>query len=107
MAVAGASGVQMLLLWVLLKRRLPDLYTVEIVVSAARTLGVALGAAAAAYGVARAAGTWFGGAASKLLPGGLGALTFAAVFLLLARALRSPELSAIAEPLSRRFRRSR
>lgn len=107
LAVTGASMVQMLLLWTLLKRRLPHLHTGEILVSAARTLGIALCAAAIAFGAAHAAGSFFEGAASKLAPGALGAITFAATFLLLARLLRSPEFMGITEPLARRFARSR
>jgi putative peptidoglycan lipid II flippase len=105
LAVAGASLVQMTLLWLLLRRRLHHLHTTEIAKSAARTILCAALAAGAAFAVSawtRGAldGTW-----RTLVPGLAGATAFAVVFLGAARTTKSPELVALVEPVARRLGR--
>jgi putative peptidoglycan lipid II flippase len=108
LAVAGASGAQMLLLWVLLKQRLPQLHTREILTSALKSLAAAASASALSLTVARnLAATqdahWF----IRMLPGLVGAVVFGSCFLLAAKLLKSEELSAIGGPLLRRLARRR
>ena len=106
LAVAGASGAQMLLLWLMLKRRLPHLHTPEVLRSGLKSLLIASVAGASGLLMARAVGIepephWF----ERMLPGIAGSVTFAVVFLLLARLLGSRELAAIAGPLRQRLSR--
>lgn len=108
LAVAGASGAQMLLLWVLLKRRLEHLHTQEVLRSGLKSLVAAASAGAIGLFVARqlqfgAHGHWL----LRMLPGLGGATCFGLAFLLIARLLRSDELTAIGGPLLRRLRRKR
>ncbi len=108
LAVAGASVVQMLLLWVLLLRELPDLRGKEILGSALRTLlaaGVAIGAALPSTQLVLT--TIPPTPLGRLLPGLTGALVFSVVFLISARLLRSPELQMISSALARRAGRNR
>jgi len=108
LAVAGASGAQMLLLWVLLKRHLDQLYTRDILVSAGKSLLAA--AAAGALGLIAARSLSFGESAHwllRMLPGLAGASVFGASFLIAAKLLKSEELSAIGGPLLRRLARRR
>lgn len=125
LAVAGASGAQMLLLWVLLKRRLETLHTTEILGSAAKSLLAAGAAAAAGYFTAQAIGYGYGEAGygeagygdggygnsshwlGRMLPGVAGAAMFGIVFLGVASLLKSQELQAITGPLLTRLRRRR
>ncbi len=106
LAVAGSSGVQMVLLWYWLGKRLGHLGNFEILKSGARSALAALLAAGGAYWIAQlvkgAVGSdWF----SRLLPGLAGAGVFCAIFLVAARLLGSEELTAIGRPLLRRMRR--
>lgn len=105
LAVTASSAVQMLLLFVLLKRKLASLRLWEIGTSVARTLAAAL--------VAILAGRLLAGALdqgkeaaqlARLLPGILGTMTFGLVFLAMAWLLRSPELQIIRGSLQRRLR---
>lgn len=98
-AVSLSSGVQMLLLWVGLGRRLPSLRLGEIALSVLRTLAASLVGAAAGYGVVDKVSRL---GAARYLPGVVGAAAFALVFLLVAWLLRSGELRAIVAPLRRR-----
>ncbi len=114
-AVAGASVAQMLLLWLLLKRRLANLHTGEILTSALKSLLAASGAGLAAFAAAHALGSalttstptaaehthWL----LRMLPGLTGACVFGLGFLALAILLKSEELQAIAGPLVRRLRK--
>jgi putative peptidoglycan lipid II flippase len=107
-AVTISSGVQMLLLWGWLGRRLPSLRLGEIVGSAARTAGASLAAALAGAWVARMlarAGTGWPHALAGIVPGVLGGIVFGAVFLVVARLLGSRELAALLDALRRRRRR--
>ncbi|HEU5076357.1 MAG TPA: lipid II flippase MurJ, partial [Polyangiaceae bacterium] len=108
LAVAGASGAQMILLWVLLKHRLERLHTREILGSAGKSLLAAVAAGAAGFLAAHslpatASAHWL----VRMLPGLLGAAVFGATFLGAAKLLRSEELAAIGGPLLRRLRRAR
>ena len=107
LAVTGSSAVQMLLLWLALRKKLGTLHMPEILGSAARTLfasvcGVAVGAV-----VARAlAPTGTAKALARALPGVAGSAAFIAVFLGVAWLVRSPELvSLVAAARARRARR--
>src|SRR5690606_30653112 len=73
LAVAGASGAQMLLLWLFLNRRLPKLHTREVLSSGLKSLLSAAGAGLGGALVARAIepgadANWL----SRMLPGLLG-----------------------------------
>jgi len=101
-AVSLSSGVQMVLLWVSLRRRLPSLRMREIGLSVGRTLAAAGVASAVGHQVAiRSAGAGL----QRLWPGALAVVVFGTVFLLAAFALRSPELAALAAPVRRRLER--
>jgi putative peptidoglycan lipid II flippase len=106
LAISGASLAQMLLLWLRLGRRLPRLHSREILLSASKSLTAAALAGASGWWLAR----WLGGVTGsgwfeRMLPGLAGAIGFAAVFLLVAKLLKSDELSAMGRPLLRRLRR--
>ena len=106
LAVTASSAAQMLLLFVLLRRKLEDLRLVEIGVSAARTLFAAGLAVFAGRGVAALldrgaeASAW-----QRLWPGIFGAASFGLTFLVLAWVLGSPELRVVVGGLGRRLRR--
>ncbi len=106
LAVTLAGAVQLgLLLW-LLRRRGQRLRGREVLVSALRTLAATLPALA----LARWAAQGLGGSTTtlgKLLPGLVGVGVFGVGFLLLAAALRLPELEATLAPLGRRWRARR
>jgi putative peptidoglycan lipid II flippase len=98
-AVTLSSGVQMLLLWIWLGRRIPSLRLGEIALSAGRTAAASAIAAVVGYGVAVGLGSL---GFARLLPGVGGFCAFALAFLLSAWALRSDELAAVLAPLRRR-----
>ncbi len=103
LAVTGAVFVQMVLLWVLLRRKLGHVHFGEIAVSGARTLGAAAPAGLAALYLARWLDSVAGpGLLGRALPGIFGVLLFGTMFLAGARLLRSPELLAILEAFRRR-----
>ena len=102
-AVTLASAVQAALLWLGLRRRLEDLRTREIFGSLVRAAGAAVGAAAATLALGHIVHAHGGGAVMEALTG---SALFAAVYLTLSFALKSPELRSLA-PLVRRFRAAR
>jgi putative peptidoglycan lipid II flippase len=107
LAVTGSSAVQMLLLWRLLRRKLPALHTREIASSAARTLLAALsGAAAGAYVAHLLKPPGPVAAFARAIPGLAGSAAFCAVFVVVAYLIRSPELRAMVEAVRRRRARS-
>ncbi len=102
-AVTGSAFVQMLLLWVLLRRRLADTRFLEIAGAAARTLLCVAPALAAGIWSARWLGAHVGhGAVVRMLPGALGAMLFGAAFLVAAKLFRSEELATIVGAVKRR-----
>jgi putative peptidoglycan lipid II flippase len=102
-AVAGSSTVQMGLLLAALKWRLGTLRARQLVPSAARTLAAAAAASLGGWATARWLGPLTGaGGLSSALPGLAAMIVFAVVFVLVAWALRAPELREIAGALSRR-----
>jgi putative peptidoglycan lipid II flippase len=100
-AVAGSSFVQMALLLVFLRRRLGTLMVGEVGGSAVRTLLASLAGAAAGWGASRAT---FG---PRWLPGLLATAAFGLAFVIVAAAVRSPELASIAGGVKRRLARTR
>jgi len=98
-AVSASSAVQMLLLWVMLRHRLPSLRMGDIAPSAGRTLLSSIVAAGLGLWAALVTEGWH---ISRHLPGLAGGVTFAAVFLLSARVSKSPELFALLQALRRR-----
>lgn len=98
-AVAGSSAVQMTLLAVLLRRKLPSIGN-EIGSSAGRTLAASIAGAAAAWGALQTVSgpTWLAGVVCGLV--------FSVVFVISAWVFGSPELSAIGAALRRRLVRS-
>lgn len=99
-AVAGSSFVQMLLLALLLRGKLPLGVLGEIGSSAGRTLAASIAGAAAAWGVLQTVTgpTW--------VPGIVAGLVFSIVFAIAAWVFRSPELVGIGAALRRRLIRS-
>jgi len=108
-AVAGSSAVQMVLLFVALRLRLPDLHLGEIGSSAVRALAASLVAAAA--GALAARGTAMlgtaGGAFSRTAPGVAAMVAFMAAFLVWAHLFGSPELAPLVSGLRRRLARGK
>lgn len=99
LAVSIASLVQMILLWLRLRTKLPDLRTREILVSAARTLAAALlavGTALTAAELVAHAG------APRAAQGAIGAAAGILGFLLGALWFRCPELEVLRARLRRR-----
>lgn len=99
MAVAGSSAVQMILLFAGLKRRLGTVRAAELASSSAR-----IGLASIVAGVGGwAAARVVTGEVSRALPGLVGALVFAALYLAVAWGAGARELEEIAGPLRRRL----
>ena len=89
----------MALLWVWLGRRLPSLRVGDIGRSAARTLAASLVAGGAGYVVA----TWAAALGlARILPGLIGGVAFAFVFLVACWILKSPELGTVLTAVRRR-----
>ncbi len=102
-AVTGSAFVQMLLLWVLLRRRLDDTRFLEIAGAAARTLLCVAPALAAGIWSASWLGEHVGrGAFVRMLPGALGAVLFGVAFLGAAWLVKSEELATILGAAKRR-----
>ena len=105
-AVSGSSAVQMILLWVLLARRLPQLHVREIAVSAGRTLVASAAAAASAWGIARSLAphpAQSSGSLARIAPAAAGAIVFVLVFGLVARSLGSEEIRTLMTGFRHRF----
>jgi putative peptidoglycan lipid II flippase len=103
LAVTGSNAVQMLLLWLSLRRKFDSLHGREVFGSALRTAIAALCAAGAGAGVARAFTPESGAPAlARAVPGLLGSGAFAMVFVAVAWAIRSPELVSIVNAIRRR-----
>lgn len=102
-AVTGSAFVQMLLLWVLLRRRLADTRFLEIAGAAGRTLLCVAPALAAGIWSARWLGARVGhGPWARMLPGLVAAALFGVAFLGAARLFGSEELSTILGAVKRR-----
>ena len=107
-AVSAASLAQFVLLWWFLHKRVPELYTGEVLRSALKTLVASALAAVVTYFAIRFVGiTSESSAFLRLVPALLGTTLFGATFLLTCRALGSEELTAIVEPLRSRLLRRR
>ena len=115
-AVGGSSTVQMLLLFVAVRRRLGTTAVERIAGSAARTIAASVAAAVAGFavvGLARAAlsGVGESSAAGRMLrhglPGLAGGAAFALAFVIAAWLVRSEELRVLGGGLARRLRRAR
>jgi putative peptidoglycan lipid II flippase len=109
MAVAGSSAVQMVLLLVGLRWRLGTIEAATLARSAGRTFVASVVAGVAGWGASVAASPGHPTVAptvgARALPGALGMLAFAAVFVAATWGLRAPELAEIAGAASRRVRR--
>jgi putative peptidoglycan lipid II flippase len=106
-AVAGSSAVQMLLLLGALRRRLGPLGAREILLSAGRSLVGSLVAGGAALAAERSIVSWSGPSSThRAAPGLVAAVVFAAVFLLVAWRVRSPEFDGMVRGLRRRWSRA-
>jgi putative peptidoglycan lipid II flippase len=102
-AVTGAGVVQMTLLWLQLGRRLPRIFSGEIMISAAKTLTASVGAAIVAFQIARVLTPGPNASAiARALPGLLGTLGFGVVFIALALLVKSSELQTIISAVRRR-----
>jgi peptidoglycan biosynthesis protein MviN/MurJ (putative lipid II flippase) len=99
-AVTIASLVQACLLWVRLRKWLPDLRTREIAASALRTLAASAASAGLAWSIARGVARAGGSMAAQ---GAAGAVAGVLGFALAAFLVRSPELDVVL----RRVRRQR
>jgi putative peptidoglycan lipid II flippase len=105
LAVSGASLVQMLLLAIGLRHRLPTFQLRPVLVSCGKTLFASGLAATAAFGAAHHCGQHFGSARNALalaMPGLISLLTFVCVFFGIAYAIRSEELEVLTAVLRRR-----
>jgi putative peptidoglycan lipid II flippase len=103
LAVTGASAAQMCLLWVLLRRWMPDLRSGEISRSIGRTLLATAPAAILALVTARAlAPLLAGNGTERLIPAVAATLLFGCVFLVAAWLLRCDELRTIVAAVRRR-----
>lgn len=103
LAVTGSSAVQMLCLFVGLRKHLQSRRLGEIAGSAARTLVSSLTGAAAAWSVARTLpGALPDSPWARPLPGLLGTLAFLAAFFGTAAVVRSEELATIRAAIRRR-----
>ena len=106
LAVSGASAAQMLMLWVGLRLRLEETRFWEIAKSGLHTLGCALPAAAAGFGLSRALGGFtHGGGIARLVPGLAAVAAYAVVFFAVAYFTKSAELSTVLEGVARKRRR--
>ena len=103
-AFSGANGVQLLVMWALLRRRLPALRLREIVLSAGRTAIACSGAALTAWvasdwtRVPPNANGW-----QRLVPAAASSTIFGVSFLALAWLTRSDELRQLLAGLQRRL----
>lgn len=102
LAVTAASLARMLCLWWLLRRRLPSIDTGGVASSAARTLLATVPAGAAGYGLASALTVPEASALYRLVPGSLGCLAFAMVFLASAHFMKHKELAFLLRAVRRR-----
>ena len=93
-AVTIASLTQMVLLWVGLSKRLPRMHGRTILWSSVRTCATAIAAGVAARLLIRVVPNhgWFSG---RIMTGLIGVAAYCLVFLLIAKLLKSQELSAI------------
>ncbi len=109
-AVAGSSAVQMVLLVVVLRARLPEIARVSgpLLVSLARTTFASLTAAAFASGFAILVGRVAADDAfGRLLPAAAAGVSFVGSFVLAAHLVGSTELRELGRGLARRLGRSR
>jgi putative peptidoglycan lipid II flippase len=106
LAVTGSSAVQMLLLFIALRKKLDRLHLGEILGSALRTLVSAVAGVVAGAVVAHALTPAVPARAlARALPGALGSAAFCLVFLGVAWVVKSPELHSLAAAV--RVRRAR
>lgn len=106
-AVAGSSAVQMLLLFVGLRRKLGSLRGGELALSAARVLGASIIAGAASGAVAHLLDGAVAGAVGRALPGLAASVVFVVLFVISAWGLGARELAEIAAPIKRRLGRKK
>ena len=110
-AVGGSSAVQMVLLFVGLKRRLGSMRWAEVGASVARTLVASAVAGVGGWGAARlvtpadGAGVASAGSIARLVPGVFGGVVFVVLFLFAAWGMRAPELELLLGGLRRRLAR--
>ena len=104
-AVAGSSAVQMLLLFVGLRRRLGSLRGREIAASGVRVLAASAIAGAASGALAHLLTGAVPGSIGRALPGLASAVLFGVLFLSSAWGLGARELAEVAAPIRRRLRR--
>ena len=108
LAVTGASAAQVLLLWILIGRHLPQRHARDIGSSFVRTLAASVIAGGAGLAIARGLEPFLmAGALARLVPGLVATFGFALTFLVTAWLVRSPELSTVAGPVWRRLPFSR
>lgn len=102
-AYSGANLAQMVLMWILLRAKLPTLHLGAIAQAAARAAFPALVAGVLARLAARAVTAWDAGGLFLLIPAAVGAAVLAVTFLLAARLVHNEELATIAGALRRRL----
>jgi putative peptidoglycan lipid II flippase len=106
-AVTGSAGAQMVLLWIVMKRRLHDLGSGEILRSLAHALTCATPAALVSATLAHVLTPFGTSAWTRLVPGGVAACSFVTIFVGISWLTKSRELLAIRDALTRRRRRGR
>lgn len=104
-AVAGSSAVQMVLLFVGLRRRLGSLRGFDLAASGVRVLAASAIAGAASGALAHLLTGAVPGSIGRALPGLASAILFGVLFLTSAWGLGARELAEVAAPIRRRLRR--
>jgi len=104
-AVAGSSFVQMALLAIALKRKLPSIRGREIAISALRITAASAIAGVASASAAKIVTGALEGGLGRALPGLVAIVVFCAVFAVAAWGLGARELEEIARPIRRRLSR--
>lgn len=104
-AVAGSSAVQMALLVVALKRRLPDLRSDDMLSSASKTLAASLAGGAAGWFLARLARAGLGdGAVGRAAAGIAAGGAFLVAFAVVAKLVGSKELGGLVRDVRKKLR---
>lgn len=102
-AVSAASLAQMILLWLILRRRFDTLHGGSVLRSALRSLVAGVAGGGAGWLSASSAASLVGtGTLARMVPGVAGGVVFAVVFLGVARLIRSDELETIIAAVRRR-----
>ncbi len=107
-AVSGSSAVQMVLLFIGLRRRIGSMRGAEVGASAVRTVVGSAIAGVGGWGAARfmmPADASHAGGIARVIPGLVGGVVFVAIFVVVASVLRAPEKDLLLAGVRRRLAR--